>query len=127
MSSPKVVILGASSDRRKFGNKSVRAYATAGYEVFPVNPREATIDGFPAFPSLAALPRMPFDRISIYLPSAVGITLLDEIASLDVKEVWLNPGSEDRQLLAAAQARSLPVITGCSIVDIGFSPAQFPD
>ena len=30
-----VAILGASKDRAKFGNKSVRAHLAAGYEVLP--------------------------------------------------------------------------------------------
>ncbi|HVK14607.1 MAG TPA: CoA-binding protein, partial [Gemmataceae bacterium] len=33
---PTVAVVGASSDRRKFANKAVRAYLAAGYEVFPV-------------------------------------------------------------------------------------------
>ena len=34
---PTIAILGASADRAKFGNKAVRAYRQAGYEVFPIN------------------------------------------------------------------------------------------
>ena len=39
MSQPTVAIIGASTDRSKFGNKSVRAHLQQGYEVFPVNPK----------------------------------------------------------------------------------------
>ena len=45
MSKPTVAILGASADRAKFGNKSVRAHAQAGYEVYPVNPSGGEIEG----------------------------------------------------------------------------------
>ena len=41
MSKPTVAILGASADRSKFGNKSVRAHVRAGYDVYPVNPSQA--------------------------------------------------------------------------------------
>jgi predicted CoA-binding protein len=127
MSAPAVVILGASRDRSKFGNKSVRAHQQAGYEVFPVNPHAAEIEGLTAYPSLSALPPRHYDRVSVYLPPAVSMTLLDEIAALEAGEVWLNPGSEDPELLAHAQALNVPVIQGCSIVALGLSPAQFPD
>ena len=41
MSDPTVAVIGASNDRRKYGNKAVRAYVESGYTVFPVNPKEA--------------------------------------------------------------------------------------
>ena len=56
MTKPTVAILGASADRRKFGNKSVRAHAQAGYEVFPVNPKGGQIEGLPVYRSLAEVP-----------------------------------------------------------------------
>lgn len=40
-----VAIIGASSDRSKFGNKAVRAYAAAGHKVFPVSLKEKEIEG----------------------------------------------------------------------------------
>jgi len=120
-----IAVLGASSDRRKFGNKCVRAYRAAGYEVFPVNPHEAEVEGLKAYPRLADIGR-PLDRISVYLPPAVTREVLGEIAEARAGEVWLNPGSADRQVVEEARRRGLPVRQGCSIVDVGMSPAQFP-
>jgi len=34
-----VAIIGASADRQKYGNKSVRAHLKQGYDVFPVHPK----------------------------------------------------------------------------------------
>lgn len=120
-----VAILGASRDRHKFGNKSVRAHLQAGYRVMPVNPREDEIEGLPAYPSLAALPEPP-QRISVYLPPAVGLKLLPELAASGAQEVWFNPGSADDALLAAAERLGVPAIDGCSIVDLGLLPSDFP-
>ena len=126
MSQPTVVILGASTDRSKFGNKSVRAHLQAGYTVYPVNPKATEVARLAAYASIADLPIETVDRVSIYLPPAVGMTMLDKILSLHPQEVWLNPGSESPELLAHAQALGLPVVQGCSIVDLGMSPSQFP-
>ena len=126
MSQPTVVILGASTNTSKFGNKSVRAHLQAGYTVYPVNPKAAEVEGLAAYASIADLPIETVDRVSIYLPPAVGMTMLDQIVSLYPQEVWLNPGSESPELLAHAQALGLPVVQGCSIVDLGMSPSQFP-
>ena len=120
-----VAILGASKDRAKFGNKSLRAHAAAGYEVFPIHPKETEIEGLTAYASLAALPR-PVERISVYLAPAVGRALLPEIARAGAKEVWFNPGAADAELLAEAARLSIAAIDGCSIVDLGLSPSDFP-
>ena len=53
---PSVAIVGASRDRRKYGNKAVRAYAAAGYRVYPVHPEEQSIEGLPAFETVERLP-----------------------------------------------------------------------
>ena len=72
MSKATVAILGASADRAKFGNKSVRAHLKAGYEVYPVNPSGGEIEGLPAYRTLADVPIENLDRISVYLRPQVG-------------------------------------------------------
>ncbi|MBW8875376.1 MAG: CoA-binding protein [Acidobacteria bacterium] len=120
-----IAVVGASSQRRKFGNKCVRAYLAAGWQVFPVHPGETEIEGVPAYRRLADVPG-ELERISVYLPPAVTLELLGEIAGKGAREVWLNPGSADARVLDEARRRGVPAVPGCSIVDIGFSPSQFP-
>jgi uncharacterized protein len=131
MPKPTVAILGASADRAKFGNKSVRAHVKAGYEVYPVNPSGGTIEDLPVYHSLAEVPVDRLDRISVYLRPEVGLKLLDEVAAkvhgASGIEVWFNPGSESPALLARARELGLNVVAACSIVDLGLSPSQFPD
>ena len=122
---PTVAVLGASRDRGKYGNKSVRAHAHAGWQVFPINPQSNEIEGIRAYRTLKEVPVQSFDRVSMYVPPEIGITLLEDIAACHPREVWLNPGSESRELLALAEKLGLPVICACSIVDVGMSPAMF--
>ncbi|MEM6796662.1 MAG: CoA-binding protein [Acidobacteriota bacterium] len=125
----RVAILGASSSRRKFGNKSVRAHAHAGWEVVPVNPKAAasgeTIEGLAAVGSLVEAG--PLDRISVYLPPAVGLAVLPDMAATGAGEVFFNPGSADRRVLEEARRLGIAAIDACSIVELGLSPSQFPD
>jgi hypothetical protein len=72
MPQPTVAIIGASADRSKFGNKSVRAHLAQGYRVFPVNPKGGEIEGIAVYKSLAEVPAERLDRISMYVPPAVG-------------------------------------------------------
>ena len=127
MSKPTAIILGASTDRRKFGNKSVRAHLEQGYDVFPVNPKADRIEGLTAYASLADVPVDRPNRISVYLPPHVGITLLEEMHDKQPSEVWFNPGSESAELLQRAEELGLNVIQACSIVDVGMSPSDLAD
>lgn len=117
-----IAILGASNDRSKFGNKAVRAFVRQGWTVFPVNPRESNIEGIAVYARLADIPAK-LDRISVYLPPAVTLKLLPEIAAKGCDECWLNPGAESPEVLAEAGRLGLNVIQACSIVDVGESPA----
>ena len=120
-----VAILGASEQRHKFGNKSLRAHVHAGWRVIPVNPTAVTIEGLSVASALREIDH-ELDRISVYLPPTITLRLLPEIAAAQAREVWLNPGSADVDVLAAARELEIPIIDGCSIVDLGLSPAQFP-
>lgn len=124
---PTVAILGASADRTKFGNKSLRAHRKKGFDVYPVNPRGGQIEGLAVYRSLAEVPQQRLDRISVYLPPAVTLAALDEIAAKGCGQLWLNPGSESDEVLEKARQLGLAPITACSIVDLGLSPAEFAD
>jgi uncharacterized protein len=121
-----VAIIGASADRSKFGNKAVRAYMQRGYQVFPVNPKLNEVEGLPAFPSISAVPVRP-EQISVYLPPAVLLQVLPDIAAKGCDELWLNPGTESAEVLAEAERLGLNVVQACSIVGIGLSPSQFSE
>ena len=118
---PSVAIVGASSAPHKFGNKAVRAYLRQGWTVYPINPTEKIIEGLAVYPSLADLP-VAVDRVSLYVPPAVGLTLLDAIKDSAAKELYVNPGAESDELLARAEALGLDPIFACSIVEIGERP-----
>lgn len=122
MSQPTVAIIGASADRSKFGNKSVRAHLAQGYDVYPINPKGGEIEGLQAYASIAEVPVDKLTRISLYVPPAVGMQLIEAIAAKGCDELWLNPGSESDDLAAKARELGLEPIIACSIVDVGMSP-----
>ncbi len=118
-----VAIIGASADRKKFGNKAVRAYARSGWRVYPIHPVEEEIEGFEAFPTIRHIPG-PVERVSMYLPPEKGIKVLEDIRKIQPDELWLNPGSESDELVAKAKRLGLNVIQACSILEVGMSPDE---
>jgi hypothetical protein len=121
-----IAVIGASSDRRKYGNKCVRAYQRIGWRVFPVNPGEDEVEGEAAFPSLLAVPG-ELDAIALYLPPPRTRGVLSQIAEKGAREgVFFNPGTYDGEVLREAAALGIPVRRECAIIATGSSPAQFP-
>jgi len=118
----RVMIVGASSNPRKYGNKAVRAYLRAGHEVIPVNPHEDVVEGVATWADVREPPG-PIDRATFYVPSGVGFEVMRRLAERrDVGEVWLNPGAESPELIEEGRRLGLNVIVGCSIIDIGEVP-----
>ena len=120
MSKKTVAIIGASNDRAKFGNKAMRAFLQKGYEVFPVNPKEESVEGLQAFKSIADVPVRP-QMITVYLPPPILLKILPDIAVRGCDELWLNPGTESDDVITEAERLKLNVIQACSIVAVGVS------
>jgi uncharacterized protein len=120
----RVAVIGASNDRRKYGNKAVRAFRAQGYTVYPINPHEVVVEGVPAYPTIIEVPDA-VEMATMYVPPEIGMTVIEDLARKGVKEVWFNPGSESPELVARASALGLQAIEACSISSIGDSPGKY--
>ena len=118
-----VAVIGASPDRSKFGNKAVRAFASQGYTVVPIHPREEAVEGFKAYKSVLDVPG-PIHMATMYLAPAVGLKVIEEVAKKGIPEVWLNPGADSPELADRARALGLKTVVACSIVGVGENPHE---
>ena len=116
-----VAIIGASNDRRKFGNRALRAFREQGNTVVPINPHEREVEGLKAYRSVLDVPGT-IDMASFYVPPEIGEQVIEDVAKKQIAEVWLNPGAESDALIARAQALQIHPIVACSIIAIGSNP-----
>ena len=116
-----VAVIGASNDRRKFGNRAVRAFRRQGYTVVPINPHEAQVEGLRTYASVLDVPE-PIDMATFYVPPDIGEKVMPEVARKKIPEVWLNPGSESAALVRLARSLDVEPIIACSIMGIGENP-----
>ena len=116
-----VAVIGASNDRDKYGNKAVRAYQLQGFKVYPVNPKEETIEGLKAYTSILDI-QEKVDRATLYVTPKVGLKVVEEIAEKGVKEFYINPGAESDELVNKARSLGLDPILACSILAVGLDP-----
>jgi predicted CoA-binding protein len=119
-----VAVVGASSDRHKFGNKALRAYRDEGYDVIPINPNEPEVEGLKTYPSVLDVPG-PIDIATVYVQPHTAMKLLDEFEQKGIPEVWINPGAETDEMIDTAHHRKTKVIFACSILGVGRSPHEF--
>jgi len=116
-----VAVIGASSDRRKFGNRALRAYVQQGFTVLAINPNETEVEGIKAYASVLDVPG-PIDMATFYVPPDIGERVIDEVAKKGIPEVWLNPGAESDALVERAMSLNIRPIQACSIMAIGEDP-----
>jgi predicted CoA-binding protein len=119
-----VAVIGASSNRRKFGNKALRAFERRGYAVVPINPNEPEVEGHRTYPSVLEVPG-EIDLATVYVPASRGVIVMDQLAQKGVGEVWLNPGADDQTVVDRARALGLRILRTCSILEIGENPSSY--
>jgi acyl-CoA synthetase (NDP forming) len=119
-----IAIIGASTDRSKYGNKAVRAWRQQGWTVYPIHPAAQEVEGLKAYPSVGEVP-CPIDKASFYVPPQIGLKALEGVAEKGIKEVYLNPGAESEDLVARCYELGVTPIVACSILAVGAHPAEF--
>ena len=114
-------VVGASTDRSKYGNKVLRCYQQHGREVYPINPKAPEVEGLKAYASLADLP-VPVPAISVITPPPATERMVREAAAAGVKHVWMQPGAESPEAVRTAESLGLNVIANgpCLLVVMGY-------
>jgi len=82
------------------------------YEVTPVNPTIAAIDGIKAYPSLAAFAadRGAPDAVDVFRKPAALQDVVNQAIAAGAKAIWLQYGVVDDEAIAAADRAGLDVV-----------------
>ena len=114
-------VVGASTDRNKYGNKVLRVYQQNDRKAYPVNPTADEVEGLKAYPDLASLPE-PVRGVSIITPPAITERVVEQAADAGVAYVWMQPGAESEEAIRIAEERGLGVIAdgSCALVAMGY-------
>ena len=116
LSRPVWAVVGASTDRAKWGNRVYRDLRAGGYRVFAVNPTMTEVEGDPAWPTLSSLPERP-DVVDFVTPPPETAKVVDEALSLGIRRLWFQPGAEDDAALDRAEAAGATVIQACAMTE----------
>ena len=102
-------VIGVSKDPKKYGNKAYKDLKSAGYEVYPINPRVDKIDDEECYGSLEDLPRIP-DVINLVVPPEITEKVVKKAIKLGVKRIWMQPGSESKEIIDYCKENGVTVL-----------------
>lgn len=110
-------VVGANQDPAKYGNMIYIKLKTKGYEVYAVNPMYDTVDGDKCYKDLSSLPVLP-EVIDMVVSPKRGRAIIDEAARLGIKNIWLQPGTYDDELLKQIDSLKLQQVQACVLVAV---------
>jgi uncharacterized protein len=114
-------VVGASSDRNKYGNRVLRCYRMHGLNGIPVNPKEKEIEGVPCVPSVLDLPDKA-TSISVITPPTVTEQVVEQAAARGIRNIWMQPGAESPRAVQFCREHGINVIAdgSCILVVLGY-------
>ena len=115
-------VVGASTDRSKYGNKVLRCYQQDGRApVYPINPHETEIEGLTAYRDLGSTPALA-RAASIITPPPVTEAIVEDAIRLGIAHLWMQPGAESSRAIERAESAGISVIAGgpCLLVVLGY-------
>lgn len=105
----KIAVVGMSASANKFGNMAAKELKSKGYEIFPVHPHAREIDGNACYPDLRSL-RDKVDAVFISIQPKKVVPLLQEMADIGIKHIWLQQGSSSKEAREEIVRLNLPVV-----------------
>ena len=121
LESPAFGVVGASTNRHKFGNKVLRCYLQHGRTAVPVNPNETEIEGVASVATIGDLPA-EVKSISMITPPAVTAQLVPLAIAKGIENIWMQPGAEHPDAVALCREVGINVIAdgSCLLVVLGY-------
>ncbi|MFO8234760.1 MAG: CoA-binding protein [Bacteroidales bacterium] len=110
----KVMVLGATPNRKRFANTCVKSLIRYGYPVIPLGIKEGSIAGHEII--IKKIPVKGLHTITIYLNPENQKEYYDYIIKQEPKRIILNPGAENPELKAIAEEKGIDVIEDCTLI-----------
>lgn len=108
-------VVGVSREPEKFGHQVFKDLRNAGYKVYCINPKANEVLGDKCYPSLEALPIKP-DVVNIVVPPKITENIVKVCKKLNIRKVWMQPGSESQAAVKYCEENGIEVIHGMCVM-----------
>lgn len=124
----RLAVAGVSRQPNQAANAIFRKLRSAGYEVFPINPNAAQVEGVACYRDIAAVPGQ-LDGVVIATAPAASVDIVRQCSANRVPRVWFHRsfgrGSVSDEAVRECEALGIERIVGgcplmfCEPVDVG--------
>lgn len=106
-----IAMVGASPDPTKFSYGVLRVLHEQGYNMIPVNPKEAgnEIRGLKVYPTLASIEE-PVDMVDVFRASAALPGIAQEAVDIGAKVLWAQIGVYSEEAAKLAEDAGMRVV-----------------
>ena len=112
-----IAVVGVSVNSDKWGWKIYYQLKSAGFKVYPINPKHNKINNNICYSNLQALPKKPDVVITIVQPN-ITEQVVKECKKIGIHKVWMQPGSESKRSINFCKNNDINIITNsCFIID----------
>lgn len=105
-----LALIGVSKTKGKFGNYAYKELTSRGYNVYAVHPSEKEIEGILCSPNLLSI-KEKVDGVFVSVSPQNIPSILQEISSAGLKNVWLQQGCESNEAFEEAKKLGLNLIS----------------
>jgi uncharacterized protein len=110
LQSRKLAVVGASTDTKSFGNTVYRELKGRGFELVPVNPRYAEVNGDKCYRSLTDLPSHIDSALFVLAPKAA-VSAVAEARAAGIKYIWFQQMAEYASAVKAAEEVGIETVS----------------
>jgi hypothetical protein len=110
----KVMVLGATPNKKRFAHTCVKSLLRYGYEVVPVGIKEGEIGGEEIITEKKPVKNL--HTVTIYLQPANQVEYYDYIIQQDPRRIIFNPGAENQELKSLAERKGIETIDACTLI-----------
>jgi hypothetical protein len=128
LSGRRLAVAGVSRTPNQAANAIYRKLKASGFEVFPINPKAAELEGERCYPNVAALPEK-IDGVIIATHPDAALDIVRQCANCGIARVWFHrsfgQGSVSDEAVSECRKQGIEAIVGgcplmfCEPVDIG--------
>ena len=108
-------LVGASNNKDKYGYILLNYLKNNNFKIIPVNPKEKEILEMKVYQSLSKI-KTKIDTVIFVVPPTVTEKILEEVNRLNIKNVWLQPGSESDAAIKYCQNNNINCIHDACIM-----------
>jgi predicted CoA-binding protein len=115
LSQRRLAMTGVSRNGRDFSRALFREFLRRGYDMVPVHPSAAEIEGRPCARSLREI-APPVDGVLLMTPARLTYSLVEECAAAGIRRVWMyravGRGAVDERAVALCEEKGIAVVPG---------------